>query len=257
MKGLLCRRRSAQVSATFSRPLDARLADSNNRFVTDFVLVPGAGGIATPYWRLVTAQLQRAGHRAVPVDLPGGALDAGLPEYSGLIANAMDDCEEPIVVAQSLGGFSAVMACEQVRARQLVLTNAMVPFPGETPGSWWEATGAVEARVAAAQVGGYDANFDLTTYFLHDLSATDAAAVLANPGYEADIVFGQPCDIKSWPDVPTSAVVGRDDRFFPLAFQQQLLRERLGVSPTVIAGGHLVALANPGGLSEVLLSIAG
>ena len=48
--------------------------------MTDFVLVPGSGGIATPYWRLVSDRLQHLGHRAFPVDLPGSAPEAGLPE---------------------------------------------------------------------------------------------------------------------------------------------------------------------------------
>lgn len=67
--------------------------------MTDFILVPGAGGIATPYWRPVSDRLQRAGHRAVPVDLPGAAPDVGLPEYAALVTAAIEDCAEPVVVA--------------------------------------------------------------------------------------------------------------------------------------------------------------
>jgi hypothetical protein len=225
--------------------------------VTDFILVPGAGGIATPYWRLVSDGLRRAGHRAVPVDLPGAAPDVGLPEYAALVAAAIEDCPEPVVVAQSLGGFSAVMACDRVQARGLVLVNAMVPAPGETPGGWWEATGAIDARVDAARSRGYSVEFDVTTYFLHDLASDDdAAAVLADSGQEADIVFGQPCDIAAWPDVPTAAVVGCDDRLFPVEFQQRLLRDRAAVAATVIPGGHLLALANADGLTEALQALA-
>jgi pimeloyl-ACP methyl ester carboxylesterase len=129
----------------------------------------------------------------------------------------------------------------------------MVPSPGETPGGWWKATGAIEARVAAARAGGYSVDFDVATYFAHDLEAEDATAVLANPGDEADIAFGQPCDVAGWPDVLTAAVVGRDDRLFPVEFQRRLLQERAGVHATVIPGGHLLALANPDGLVDSLL----
>jgi pimeloyl-ACP methyl ester carboxylesterase len=224
--------------------------------VTDFVLIPGAGGIATPYWRLVSAQLEAAGHRSLPVDLPGGDPDSGLPEYVALVVRAIRDSAEPLVVAQSLGGFSAVMACDRVQARGLVFVNAMVPALGETPGEWWEATGAVDARVAAAKAGGYSVEFDVKTYFLHDLGAEDAASVLGNPGYESDIAFRQPCDLARWPDVPTAAVIGRDDRLFPVEFQRRVLQERAGIDATVISGGHLLALANPDELVEVLLKLA-
>jgi hypothetical protein len=224
--------------------------------MADFILVPGAGGIATPYWHRVSSNLQRSGHSAIPIDLPGSSPDAGLPEYSAIVADAIQDTADPVVVAQSLGAFAAVMACSQVRARSLVLVNAMVPVPGETPGDWWGATEAIAARTVAARSRGYTDEFELATYFLHDLNPDDAAAVLADPGHEADIVFSQPCDVATWPEIPTAAIVGSDDRLFPLEFQRQLLVDRAGVTPVVIPGGHLLALANPDGLTEALLALA-
>ncbi len=224
--------------------------------MADFILVPGAGGIATPYWHRVSTKLERAGHSAFPIDLPGSSPDVGLPEYSAMVAGAIQGTADPVVVAQSLGAFAAVMACSQVQARRLVLVNAMVPAPGETPGDWWGATGAVTARVSTARSRGYTDEFELATYFLHDLNTDDAAGVLSDPGHEADIVFGQPCDFASWPEVETAAIVGSDDRLFPLEFQRQLLVDRAGVTPVVIPGGHLLALANSDGLTEALLVVA-
>jgi pimeloyl-ACP methyl ester carboxylesterase len=213
--------------------------------------------VATPFWRLVSTQLHEVGHHALPVDLPGEAPDVGLPEYAAIIMDAIESSAEPVVVAQSMGGFSAAMACARVPVRGLILVNAMVPTAGETPGEWWTTTRAIEARVAAAVAGGYDTEFDLATYFLHDLAAEDATAVLANPGDEANIAFGQPCDVESWPDVPTAAVIGRDDRLFPCEFQRKLLRDRAGVEdPTIVPGGHLLALANPDGLFDALIDLA-
>ncbi len=239
--------------------LNARLLPSRTKgrggITSDFILIPGAGGIATPYWRIVNAQLENAGHHALPVDLPGSDPKAGLPEYAALIIDAIESCAEPVVVAQSMGGFSAVMACDRIPVGGLILVNAMVPAPGETPGEWWAATGAINARIAAAEAGGYDTDFDLETYFLHDLSPEEAAAVLANPGDEVDIAFGQRCDVERWPDVATAAVIGRDDRLFPIEFQRRLLRERVGVDAIVVPGGHLLALANPNALFQALLQV--
>ena len=224
---------------------------------SSWYLVPGAGGIATPFWRNVSAQLENAGHHALPVDLPGADPRAGLSEYAALIVDAIETCVEPVVVvAQSMGGFSAVMACDRTPVGKLILVNAMVPVPGETPGEWWAATGAINARIAAAEAGGYETDFDLETYFLHDLPPEECAAVLANPGDEVDMAFGQRCDIERWPDVATSAVIGRDDRFFPVEFQRRLLRQRVGVDPMVVPGGHLLALANPDALFQALLLVA-
>ena len=52
-------------------------------------------------------------------------------------------------------------------------------------------------------------------------------------------------------------ITGADDRFFPASFQRRLAEERLGIIPDVIPGGHLLALANPAGLAELLVSYLG
>ena len=57
-------------------------------------------------------------------------------------------------------------------------------------------------------------------------------------------------------DLPTHVIVGRDDRFFPAGFQRRLARERLGVEPDVLPGGHVLALAQPGALARRLLAYA-
>jgi hypothetical protein len=95
-------------------------------------------------------------------------------------------------------------------------------------------TGWKPARIAAAQAGGYPAEFDLPTYFLHDVPADVAAAGEAHNFPEADIAFGQPCAIEQWPDVRTRVLAGRDDRLFPLEFQRQTARDRLGLGTDVI-----------------------
>ena len=43
-----------------------------------------------------------------------------------------------------------------------------------------------------------------------------------------------------------------DDRFFPAAFMRRVVRERLGIVPDEIDGGHLPALANPKALADRL-----
>lgn len=216
-----------------------------------FVLIPGAGGAAW-YWHRVVPELRARGHEAVAVDLPGADESAGLPEYADVVVAAIASQRDVVVVAQSMGGFSAPMACSRVPVRLLVLVNAMIPLPGETPGDWWGDTGWEPARVAAAQAGGYPAEFELATYFLHDVPAEVATAGEEHQYAEADIAFGQPCVIERWPDVPTRVIAGRDDRFFPLEFQRQVARERLGAEVNEIPGGHLAALSRPAELTDRL-----
>jgi pimeloyl-ACP methyl ester carboxylesterase len=221
-----------------------------------FVLVPGAGGSAW-LWHRVVPELEARGHRAIAVDLPGDDESAGLPEYAAAVVAAAGDHTDVVVVAQSLAGFSTPMACAHRPVEQLVLLNAMVPVPGETPGAWWDDTGAVEARVHAAEAGGYATEFDPETYFLHDVPAETAASGAAHVRDEAAVAFGQPCAIERWPDVPTQVLAGREDRFFPLGFQRRVAQERLGLDVDVVPGGHLAALAYPAQLADHLSALAG
>jgi len=71
---------------------------------------------------------------------------------------------------------------------------------------------------------GYDTEFDLTTYFMHDV----------------------PQDL-----------AGLDDRFFPLELQQRVARKRLGIDPVIVPGGHLAALSHPAELAAVIAGFLG
>jgi hypothetical protein len=220
--------------------------------MSSFIFIPGAGG-AGWYWHRVTPLLQGAGHETVTVDLPGDDDQAGLPQYAQVVRDAIGARSDVVVVAQSLGGFTAPLVCD--RARALVFVNAMIPLPGETPGAWWDATGAPAARVAAAEAGGYATEFDPLVYFLHDVPPAVAAAGGAHQREEADVVFGTVCDFTQWPAIPIQVVAGTGDRFFPAEFQARVAQARLGVEPDRLPGGHLIALAQPDVLANYLAVI--
>jgi pimeloyl-ACP methyl ester carboxylesterase len=158
-----------------------------------------------------------------------------------------------VLVAQSLGAFTAPLVCEKASVGELVLVNAMIPAPGETPGAWWDNTGWAEAQQSAAKAHGYSTGFDTDTYFLHDIPPEIAAEGEAHQRPEANAVFESVCTFTAWPGIPTRVLSGEGDRFFPLDFQRRVARERLGIEPDVVPGGHLLALATPEGVAEYLL----
>jgi alpha/beta hydrolase family protein len=219
--------------------------------MSTFVLIPGAGGTAW-YWHRVVPLLREAGHEAIPVDLPGDDPAAGLPEYTRLVIDAIGASDDVVLVAQSLGGFTAPLVAAKVPVRSLVFVNAMIPVPGETAGAWWDNTGWLEARTAAAERGGYGTEFDLAVYFLHDVPPEVAESGAPYQRPEADAAFGSVCDFASWPPVPIRAVAGSGDRFFPAEFQRRLAAERLGIEADVLPGGHLIALSRPADLAGYL-----
>jgi surfactin synthase thioesterase subunit len=224
--------------------------------MSTYALIPGAGGAAW-YWHRVVPLLERAGHEAIAVDLPGDDEHAGLPEYADRVADVIDEHTDGrsavALVAQSLGGFTAPMVSAAAAVASLTFVNAMIPLPHETPGDWWEHTGAPDAR--AARANGYAEDFDPFAYFLHDVPPEIVAESEPHQRSEADAVFASTCDFDVWPALPIRAVAGADDRFFPVDFQRRVARERLGIDIDVIPGGHLVALAQPERLAEYLLQL--
>lgn len=210
-----------------------------------FILIPGAGGAAEVYWREVAAELAAHGHTAIPVEIPGDDPALGLPEYASLVDEAIGARRGVVLVAQSLSGFTAPMAGRSGAVGRIVLLNAMIPLPGETPAQWSEATGSAAARRAANAAAGRPDEFDLVETFLHDVPERLRAGMIAEDREPAATPFGQPCAFDAWPDVPIHVIVGADDRLFPAGFQARVARERLGVEADVVPGGHLAAKSHP------------
>ena len=225
--------------------------------MTTFVLVPGAGGSAW-YWHRLVDELGRRGHDAIPVDLPAGDDAAGMAAYADAVVAAVGDRGPVVLVASSMGALTAPLVCGRVAVELMVLVNAMIPLPGETGGAWWSATGQAEARIAHAELAGLTDDLgDMTAAFFHDVPADVAAVAQAHPLAQAERPFTEPWPPRAWPDVPTRVVAGRDDRFFPADFQRRIAAERLGLDVDEVPGGHLVALSRPVELADRLEAYLG
>jgi pimeloyl-ACP methyl ester carboxylesterase len=208
--------------------------------VATYVLIHGAGSDSWS-WHLVVPLLEGAGHDVVAVDLPCDDDSAGLEEYAQAVISAVGDRTDLILVAHSLAGFTAPLVCDRLPVRLLVLVAAMVPRAGERPGDWWVNTGHR-----------FPEPFDPAVVFTHDLPADLAADSLEHDREQSGTPFEKPWPLAAWPDVPTRFLLCRDDRFFPAEFQRRVVRERLGIVPDEMGGGHLPALARPEELVERL-----
>ena len=234
------------------------------------VLIPGAGGQGW-VWHLVEADLRRRGYDAFAVDLPAADESQGLPGYADAVVSAIRERaireraireraireraagDAPVAIAAySLGAFTAPLVWQQVPARQVILVNAMIPQPGETPGAWWDNVGWEQARTAAARRNGYSPDFDLDTYFMHDIPADLRELMAGHDAPQSGGPFGDVCAFDGWSGIPGHAIAGRDDRFFPIELQRRVARERLGAEPDIVPGGHLAALSYPAELSAAL-----
>jgi pimeloyl-ACP methyl ester carboxylesterase len=227
-----------------------------------FVLIPGAGSDSW-YWHRVVPELEAAGHQVVAADLPCSDDAAEFSDYADAVVAAVHDdvvdleAADLVLVAQSLGGFTAPLVAERLPVRLVVLVAAMVPAPGESAGEWWDSTGWPGARLQQAERFGRspEATFDDLFDFFHDVPSDVVAAAYAHgdPGQSAT-PFERPLPMSRWPEVPTRFLLCRQDRFFPADFMREVVRDRLGIIPDEIDAGHLPALSQPRELAAQLLA---
>jgi pimeloyl-ACP methyl ester carboxylesterase len=221
----------------------ALLARHND--MATYVLIPGAGSDHW-YWHLVTPRLRALGHDVVAPDLPCDDDSAGLEEYAEAVIAAIGDRRDLILVAQSLGGFTAALVAHKLPVDLVVLVAAMVPREGETAGEWWDATGSGPARREAEERAGRPTDeFDVNVAFLHDVPDDIARESEHHVRQQSGTPFERELRMPPWPDVPTRFLLCRDDRLFPAEFMRRVVRERLGITPDEMDGGHLPALHSP------------
>jgi pimeloyl-ACP methyl ester carboxylesterase len=205
--------------------------------VATFALIHGGGGSAWD-WHLVAAELRERGHDPVAPDLPSEDTSAGWLEYADVVVEALGDRARPVVVAHSLGGFTAPIVCARIPADLLVFVAGMIPSPGELFGDWWTNTGYEDSG--------------LDDVFYHDVPPELEAEATRKERNQADKPLLEPWPLETWPDVPTRYLLCRDDRMFTADWARRHARERLGIEPDEMDGGHYIAISRPRELADRL-----
>ena len=210
-----------------------------------FALIHGGGSSAWD-WHLVGPELEALGHTAVAMDLPTESPTATLDDYADAVVTAVGDRQEVIVVGHSLGGYTAPIAAERLAASGLVFLSAMIPQPGETFGDWWTNTGHNKEAVSE----------DPSVSFFNGVSddLADEALLHERDQQGAWMNGGWPGRLPA--SMPTAAILSLDDQFFPAGFMRRQVRDRLGVEPIEIPGGHYAAISEPVAVARALDAVA-
>lgn len=209
--------------------------------MSTFALVHGGGGSAWD-WHLVAPELSGRGHDPVAMDLPSEDDSAGWWEHADAVVQSVGGRGDVVVVGHSLGGFTAPLVCARIRVDLLVLVAAMVPAPGELFADWW------------ANAGYEESGFD--DVFYHDVPPELAAEARRRERDEASRALEEPWPLEAWPATPTRYLLCRHDRMFPAAWTRRHVRERLGIEPDELDGGHYISLSRPSELADRLAAYA-
>jgi pimeloyl-ACP methyl ester carboxylesterase len=205
--------------------------------VATFVLIHG-GGSSGWDWHLVEPELRERGHEVIAPNLPSEDEALGLCDHADAVVEAVGDRRDLVVVGHSLGCFTAPLVCARVPAELLVLLAPMIPAPGETGIEWWRNTGYEDS-------GEEDV-------FYHDVPGHLEEEARRRERGQSERSMVEPWPLEAWPDVPTKVLLCRDDRMFPADFERRVARERLGIEPDEMDGGHYIALSRPAELAKRL-----
>ncbi len=228
----------------------------------DFVLVHGAYHGAW-CWDLLAPELQRRGHRVVAVDLPIGDPSAGPARYAEAVAPVMAGLDAPIVVGHSMGGLVVPLVAAAHPVGRLVFLAALLPEPGLNLQAQ-RAGEPIDAEVTFEHVEFTDHGDGLwmvgpntaTEMFFHDVPAATARWAVERLRPQGYAFMTEVTPLQRWPNVPSAYVVCEDDRAVNPSWGRMAARDRLGVDPHEIAGGHSPFLARPHELADLLHAIA-
>jgi pimeloyl-ACP methyl ester carboxylesterase len=217
--------------------------------VATYVFVHGACASGWVF-HLVADELRTRGHDVVAVDLPCDRDDAGFATYADVVDDALGGRDDVVVVAHSLGAYTAGLVCARRPVTLCVLVAALPPAPGETVAELF-AVAEAHADPDAPPLPAADPERSLAE-FLTDVPRRLALEALARDRDQSATPTREPWPLEVWPPVPTRFVLGRRDRVLPASWLRLAVPERLGVVPEELDSGHAPHLSHPAELAALL-----
>jgi pimeloyl-ACP methyl ester carboxylesterase len=210
-------------------------------------------------WDLLTPELERLGHEVVSVDLPVSDPAAGAAAYADAIFDQVDWTEPPVLVAHSMAGLVIPLVAGRQAVSRMVFLAAFLPRPGMSATEQRQVEpidSPIPPQTAewtdlgdGVWMVGPDTAREL---FFQDASADVAEWAIGHLRPQSYRVMTEVSPLVEWPSPPSSYIVCRDDHALNPDWARQAARERLGVEPTELDGGHSPFLTRPAELAEVL-----
>jgi pimeloyl-ACP methyl ester carboxylesterase len=220
----------------------------------DFVLIHSTGQSARG-WDRLSKELEALGGQAHAVDLPNDQPDLLAKEYASYLADRYGDISEPVVVAHSGSGPLLPAVASALGAQRQVWLAAWVPHPSL---SFLADAGAYQEEAFDPDWVGRDPTVDdeaAIRFVYHDCDAeTQAWALTTRRPFFPEAVYDETIALE--PAIPSTYILALEDRTIRPAWQRRMARERLGVEPIEIPGGHCPNVSRPRQLAEILTGTA-
>jgi len=264
---LLVRRELAEQRPAFAHPdfdFEQRIVAAEVAGVTvASVYVPNGGKDFDAKVRFLealegwAAEFERRGHRTIVPTLPINEPEASALRYAEAIVQTLpDDAGDVVVVAHSASGLFLPLVPIRRQVRQIVFLAAVIPKIGASLIDQFRA----EPHMMNPEWIGKDptASEEIAMRFLfHDCSPEIAQwALTTRRLMYAQRAYTELCPLDRWPCVPSAYIVCADDRTVAPAWSKSAARERLGVEPIELSGGHCPHVSRPADLADALLAIS-
>lgn len=223
--------------------------------MSDVLLVHGTTQAPSGFEGLARA-LRSRGHRVVLGDLPTAESTWTAGQFAELLAQRhARELQAPVVVAHSASGLLLPSISTALGASQHVWLAAAVPdFAGQR--SLLDELRTDPTVMFNPEWLGIDPTADpvLATYFLfHDCNlATLRAALETVRGCDLRGAYGEvpPVDPST---VPSTYLLPTADRALRLEWMRHMARDRLGIEPIELPGGHNLYTANPDAVAATIV----
>ena len=220
--------------------------------VSTLGLVHG-GGFGAWCWERLIPELEARGHAATTVDLAPEDQAGGAAHCAEAVARAFAAIDDLVLVGHSIAGLIVPLVAAQRPLRRLVFLHALLPRPGQ---SVLDQLGTepdmFNPEMFTAPAPFWEDEAVAIRFLLHDCPPEIAHDTFRRLRPEPGVLGSEVTPLHAWPDVPCASIVCADDRTATPTWARRAARERLGIEPTELPGGHCPFLSRPDQLAEAL-----
>ena len=207
-------------------------------------------------WDRVRALLASSDISTVAIDLdPDRFATASALERAGHIAEMLEADDRVVLVGTSCTGIVVLVVTMLRPIEHLVFVSSGLPDIGRSVRDQIAHDGVLH-EAWATWPGEPDSDEAARRFMFHDCDPPDLEWSLTTVrSFLPRVAYEEITPLTAWPSVPTSYVLGRQDRIVNQEWARQVVPERLGIEPREVDTGHCPQNSRPELLAEILVEV--